>query len=132
MGTFNSLEEARDYMRGDTFAMSCGMHLDELTDEYSVCSMEVTGEHLNVHGTAMGGVIFTLADIAFGCLAGQLHRPTMAMQASVSFLSAARGKRLIARASCRKSGRSTTVANVDVTDENGRDVAQVVITGFKL
>ena len=72
VGTFNSLEEARDYMRGDTFAMSCGMHLDELTDEYSVCSMEVTGEHLNVHGTVMGGAIFTLADFAFGCLAAQI------------------------------------------------------------
>ena len=132
MGTFNSLEEAREYMSGDAFAAHCGMQLDELTDEYSVCSMALTGEHLNIHGTVMGGVIFTLADFAFGCLAGQLHRPTMAMQASVSFLSAARGKRLIARASCRKSGRSTTVANVDVTDENGRDIAQVVITGFKL
>ena len=31
MGTFQSLEEAREYMSGDRFAMSCGVTLDELT-----------------------------------------------------------------------------------------------------
>ena len=47
-------------------------------------------------------------------------------------LAAPKGDRLMARAVCRKNGRSSCVINVDVTDDLGRDVAQFVGTGFKL
>ena len=54
------------------------------------------------------------------------------MQVSVNFMSATKGKRLIARSKCVKDGRTTCVYNVDVTDELGTPVAQFVGTGYKL
>ena len=57
---------------------------------------------------------------------------TVAQQVSISFLSAAKGERLVATARYRKDGRNSCVVNVDVTDDNGRDIAQFVGTGFKL
>ena len=132
MGTFATLEEAKEYFMADRFATSNGAAIDELTETYSVCSMAVRPEHCNANGGVMGGAIFTLADFAFAVLANHLHRPTTGQQAGVNFLSTTKGTRLIARAVCKKNGRSTTVINVDVTDDTGRDVAQVVMTGFKL
>ena len=132
MGTFQSLEEAREYMSGDRFAMSCGVTLDELTEDGAVCSLILGEDHRNAHGGVMGGVFFTLADFAFACAANQIHRPTVAQQVSINFISAPKGTRLIARAACRKNGRGSTVVTVDVADDAGRDVAAFIFTGYKL
>ena len=132
MGTFKSTEEAREYFKGDRFATENGMQVDELTEEYSVCSMTLTDRHKNANGGIMGGVIFTLADLAFAALTNQIHMPSVAQQVSINYLSAPKGERLIAKAVIKKSGRSSTIINVDVTDDTGRDVAQFIGTGFKL
>ena len=132
MGTFKSSEEAREYFKGDRFATLNGMQLDELTEEMSVCSMTLGDGHKNANGGIMGGVMFTLADLAFAALANQIHKPTVAQQVSINYLNVPKVERLIARATCKKNGRTTVVLNVDVTDDTGRDIAQFVGTGFKL
>ena len=132
MSTFTSTEEAREYFKGDRFATNSGMQLDELGEDYAVCSMTLNEGHRNANGGIMGGVIFTLADLAFAALSNQLHRPTVAQQVSINYLSAPKGERLIARASIRKTGRTSTILQVDVSDDTGRDIAMFVGTGFKL
>ncbi len=132
MGTFSGTEEAREFFRQDRFATDNGMTLEELGEDYSICSMILDERHLNANGGVMGGAIFTLADLAFAALSNQIHRPTVAQQVSVYYLGAPKGKKLTARAEIRKNGRTTTVINVDVRDETGRDVAQFIGSGFKL
>ncbi|MBP5175002.1 MAG: PaaI family thioesterase [Treponema sp.] len=132
MGTFQSLDEAREFFTGDRFATNNGAYIDELDDEHCVCSLEIKDDHRNAYGGVMGGVIFTLSDFAFAVLSNHLHKPTVAQQTSVNFLSAPKGTRLIAKATCRKNGRSLMIVNVDVSDDTGRDVVQFVATGFKL
>ena len=41
MGTFNTIEEARDFFKDDSFAMVNGIQIDELTDDVCVCSMDI-------------------------------------------------------------------------------------------
>ncbi len=132
MGTFNSLEEAKKYFEGDKYAMITGAELDELCDEYALASLLLGDKHKNANGGIMGGAIFTLADFAFAVLANHLHRPTVAQQVSINFLGAPKGSRLFARAVCKKDGSRTVLVNIDVTDDTGRDIAQLVVTGFKL
>ena len=132
MSTFKNTEEAREYFKGDRFATLNGMQLDELTDEMSICSMTLGEGHRNANGGIMGGVMFTLADLAFASLANNIHKPTVAQQVSINYLSAPKGERLIAKATCKKNGRTTVVLNVDVTDNTGKEIAQFVGTGFKL
>lgn len=132
MGTFHSLEEAREFFRGDTFAAANGMVIDDLGEDFAVCSMTLGENHRNAYGGVMGGVLFTLADFTFAVLSNQIHRITVAQQVSVNFLAAPKGARLIARGTLKKTGRSSTVINVDVTDDAGREVLQFVGTGFKL
>lgn len=132
MAVFRDLEDARAYFEGDRYAIENGMRLDGLGEGWSACSVTLAPRHKNANGGVMGGAIFTLADFAFAAAANNLHRPTVAQQVSANFLSAAKGDRLVARARCRKDGRASCVYVVDVEDDAGRDVAQVVVTGFKL
>ena len=132
MGTFSDTEEAREYFQGDRYAMITGVMLEELTDEYSLASLVLGDIHKNANGGIMGGAIFTLADFAFAVLSNQIHKPTVAQQVSINYLGAPKGDKLFARAVCKKDGGRTTVINVDVTDNTGRDIAQFTGSGFKL
>ena len=132
MPTFETIEQARSYFEGGRFAAENGATLDALGENWSECSLTLTPRHSNANGGVMGGAIFMLADFAFAVAANNVHRPTVAQQVSVNFLSAAKGTRLVARATCRKDGRSTCVYNIDVRDDQNRDVAQMVVTVFKI
>ena len=132
MGCFKTIDEARDYFSKDRFATDNGITLDELDGEHAVTSLTLSSRHKNAFGGVMGGAIFTLADFAFAALTNDRERVVVAQQVSISYLSAAKGERLVATARYRKDGRSSCVVNVDVTDDAGRDIAQFVGTGFKL
>lgn len=132
MANFDSLEEAREFFYKDKFAVNTGITLDELSSDEATCSLELNDDHRNAYGGVMGGVIFTLADFAFAVLSNQIHQLTVAQQVDIHYLSAPKGDKLIAKATCRKSGRTSSIINVDVSDDTGRDVAQFIGTGFKL
>ena len=132
MVNFESLESAREFFYKDKFAVNTGITLDEITEDTAVCSVNLTDDHRNAYGGVMGGVIFTLADFAFAVLSNQIHQLTVAQQVDIHYLSAPKGDKLIAHATCRKNGRTSSIVNVDISDDTGRDVAQFVGTGFKL
>ena len=132
MSTFKSIEEAREFFKDDKFATNMGIRIDELNDDYCQCSLELNDGHKNAVGGVMGGVMFTLADFSFAVLSNHLHSPTVAQQVSINYLSAPKGEKLIAKAICKKNGRSSSIINVDVVDDTGRDIVQFVGTGFKL
>lgn len=132
MSTFASIDEARAYFEGDSFAINAGVKIDALPEKGSVCHFDITPEHRNAENGVMGGAIFTLIDLAFAAAANNVHRPTVAQQVSMNFLSGSRGATLTATAKCRKDGRTSCVYQVDVVDDLGRDIAQAVVTGYKL
>ena len=132
MSTFQNIEEARAYFSGDRFATDNGMTLEELDDNHAVCKMVVSDGHKNANGGVMGGAIFTLGDLAFAALANNKHRPSVAQQVSVNFLNAPKSGVLTATAICKKEGRNSIVCNVDICDEDGREIAQFIATGYKL
>lgn len=132
MSTFKTTEEAREYFKKDVYAYNSGMVLEELGEDYAVCSLPIHEGLLNANGGVQGGAIFTLADLAFAALVNNLHMPTVAQQVSINYLNAPKGSKLFARAELKKDGRSASVVNVSVTDDTGRDIAQYVGTGFKL
>ena len=132
MANFETVESAREFFYKDLFAVNTGITLDDLTEDKAICSLNITEDHKNAYGGVMGGVIFTLADFAFAVLSNQIHQLTVAQQVNISYLSAPKGDKLIARATCRKSGRTSSIVIVNVEDDLGRDVAMFVGTGFKL
>ena len=132
MAVFESLEQARAFFSRDLFAAGNGMTLEALTPDGAVCAMEITERHQNAEGGLMGGAILALADFTFAAAANNAHHPTVAQQVSLNFLNASKGKKLVAAASCLKSGRTSCVYVISIKDDLGRDIAQAMFTGFKL
>ena len=130
MVNYDSVESAREFFYQDKFAVNTEIRLDDLTEDEAFCSLELSDEHRNAYGGVMGGVIFTLADFAFAILSNQIHQLTVAQQVSINYLSAPKGDKLFAKATCRKSGRTSSIIIVNISDDLGRDVAQFVGTGL--
>lgn len=129
------LEQIRQSFRNDLFATEAvGIEIVDAQPQYARCEMPITPVHKNARGTPMGGAIFTLADFASAVAANGYAEGTdvISLHADITYLGAAKGERLIAISRCIKHGRSTTLYDVEVTDELGTMVAHVTMNGFVL
>ena len=96
-----------------------------------VLTAPVEQHMLNPYGIVHGGVFFTLGDNAAGVLMRKLGRSSVTMQGEVSLYRAAKlGDTLRAHPSVRKLGRSISVILVEITDQNGRRLADGTFTMF--
>jgi len=127
-----TLEEVRKIFEGDKFATENGAVIEEIGDNSAVCSLVITDSHRNAMGAVMGGAYFMLADFAFAVAANHETMGCVSLRSDISFLGAARGKKLIARATCVKNGKATACYRVDVTDEMGNLSATVTATGYHI
>ena len=125
-----NIEEIREIFKNDRFATENGAVIDEVGEDFSVCSLEISPRHQNAVGAVMGGVPFMLADFAFAVAVNHETMNTVSLSSTISFLGVAKGNRLIAKAECVKFGRATCYYTVHITDEIGTRVAEVVFTGF--
>lgn len=128
--TMENIEKVRELFAKDRFATENGMVIDEIGDHSAVCSLELAERHLNAMGNVMGGVHYTLADFAFAVASNWQQPGVVGINNSIAYLSPIKGKKLIAKATLIKDGRSTCVYNVDITDELGTKVANVQCMGF--
>ena len=129
-----SLEEIRSRFQNDHFAMDAtGIVIDSAEPGKAVCSLTLEERHMNENHVPLGGAVFTLADFTCAIAAnGYSERKTVSQHASITFLSPARGKRLIAEAVSLRDGRTTALYTVDVRDELGTYVAHGTINGYVL
>ena len=102
-----------------------GIEIEEVREGYARIRMTLRADMLNGHGSAHGGMIFALADSAFAYACNSRNLRTVAAQASIVFLDAAReGEVLVAEArEAALAGRSG-VYNVSVRGEGGRAIAE--------
>lgn len=124
-----NIEEARLYFQNDHFATENGAVIEELGENYAVCSLQLTEHHRNALGNVMGGVLFTLADFSFAVASNFGKRPTVSTSSQITFLRAAKGNRLTARAEMIREGRTTVYYEISVFDELGNLVARVTASG---
>ena len=129
---FSGVEEAQEFFKNDRFATTNGMKVDEIGEDYAVCSMEIHENHLNAAGTVMGGVYFTLADFAFAVSVNNVHKVTVGMDSNITFLVPAKGDKLIATSRVMRTGKTTTFCEVQVKDSFDRLCAVFTGTAFKL
>lgn len=128
-----TIEQIRETFSQDHFATDvAGASVIEARPQYARCEMELKPFHLNARGAVMGGAIFTLADfaVAVASNAYKENPDTVTIHAGINFLSPAKGKVLTAEATCVKSGRTTCLYEVIITDELGTLVAQSMVNGF--
>lgn len=126
------IEEVRTLFGHDRFATeACGCEVLEASRGHAVCAFDITPVHRNAQGNVMGGAIFTLADFALAIACNMGEEPTVSVSNTISFMSAAKGSRLIATCDADKSGRSLGFYSVDVRDDLDTPVARMTATCFR-
>ena len=126
------IEEVRELFANDRFATEmCGCRVLEASRGHAVCEFDIADTHLNAQGKVMGGAIFTLADFALAIACNIGEEPTVAVNNSIQFLSAAKGRTLIATCNVDKSGRSLGFYTVEVADDLGIPIAKMTATCFR-
>ena len=128
----NTIEEVRALFEKDRFATENGAVIEEIGDHRAVCSLAIEGRHRNALGAVMGGAYFTLADFAFAVAANWQVPGVVSLDSNIAYLGSAKGNRLTAEAICVKNGRTTSFYRTEVKDEEGRLVATVTTTGYRV
>lgn len=124
-----TLEDVQEVFSHDRFATErCGCRVVEARPGHAVCEFDITPEHRNEKGGVMGGAIFTVADLAIAVAANVGEVASVSTNASIEFMSGARGSRLIATADEERNGRTLGFYTCLVTDELGTKVARVIST----
>ena len=97
-----------------SYAEALGMTVLEASPARTRVALTVTAAGLNMHGTAHGGLIFSLADEAFAVISN-LDAQAVAAETHLSFFRAARqGERLVAVATPERVGRTLATYRVEV------------------
>lgn len=126
------LERARAIFQDrGTFAEGLvGCCIEDVAPGYALCSLALEEKHLNGLGSAMGGVIFTLADYAYA-VASNFDRDVFVTSSShIRYIKGARvGQRITAEAREVRSGRRSCLFEVSVRDENGELLALADVAG---
>ncbi len=115
---------ARAMLAAEGTGPAWGIEIQEAREGYARIRMRLRADMLNGHGIAHGGMVFALADTAFAYACNGRNVKTVAAQASIVFLDAAReGEMLTAEAEEAALVGRSGVYNVKVTGEDGRAVA---------
>jgi acyl-CoA thioesterase len=104
----------------DRAAHSLGIELVSVSAAAVQIAMRVRADMLNGHGTCHGGIVFTLADTAFGYACNSHGVAMVAAGASIEFLApSSPGERLIATATEISRGERHGIYDVTIRDEAG-------------
>lgn len=122
----------KEYFEGDRFASNAGMVIDEIGEGYGRVHVLVDDRHLNGANYCQGGVIFTLADLAFACATNSHGTPTVTVNANITLLHAVEaGSTLTAEAHELFDHKTLPYVEVRVTDETGTLVAMMTASGYR-
>lgn len=93
----------------DPFAETLGIWFEDDSLEGTTARLCLTDRHVNQHGTAHGGVLFSLADALFAKMSNASGVPAVAVDTSMTFISAGRPGDLLV-ATCREESVRRTLA----------------------
>lgn len=128
-----NLEEAKKFFEKDRYAVGhTGAVIEDVKDGYAKVSVQITDDHRGAHGQVMGGVLFTLADLAFAAASNDEDNFTATASSNISFITGAKGGKLTAEAHLIRNGRRLCFADIEVRDENGELIATVSVTGVHI
>jgi LAO/AO transport system ATPase/phenylacetic acid degradation protein PaaD len=124
-------ERVRRLAAADPWVRRTGIRCTAAAAGSAEVRLTLTDEHLNFNRSCHGGVIFTLADTAFGLASNSRGVVAAGIDAHITYqLPARAGDTLIARAHEVSRSRRLSVVRVDVTHEDGRSISSFTGTVF--
>lgn len=117
----------------DYFSQLLGMKLQKVEPGFAIVMLEITDELTNGHGICHGGVMFSLADTAFAYACNSRNHKTVALNCSISFLTAVKvGQLLKATAKEQSLKGRTGIYDIALTDEGDNLVALFRGTSYRM
>ena len=131
--TADNVAELLAEAKNEPIASFLNMRLLELQPGYARVMLKVLPEHQNFNGVAFGGITMAVADQAFAYTVNSMRRPNVASQFNIHFIAAAKaGDELIAEGRVVKSGRKVSIAEMTVTNQDGKLIARATGTTIPL
>jgi acyl-CoA thioesterase len=116
--------EMYDFFRSDPYAKKLNMKLLELKEGYAKTSIKVTEDMLNFHGSAHGGLIFSLADYAFAVASNSHGSIAVGLNIHMSYLAPANvNDELICVAEEKKRTTKIAVYELSIKNNTGELIA---------
>lgn len=118
--------------QADHFAKSIGAQLVEVREGYARAELTVEDHHLNGAGVCQGGVMFTLADLAFAAVANSHGILSVGVQNSISYIKSAQlGDRLSAECFEQVNHHKLPYCDVRITNQQGEVLACVTGLAYR-
>ncbi|MDO3409273.1 PaaI family thioesterase [Saccharibacillus sp. CPCC 101409] len=117
--------EIEPVLTGSAFHQFLGIGLDELTEETLTVRLPYNELfYTSADGYIHGGILSTLIDIAgYFAVFRFLDRPVPTLDLRIDYLRPGRAGDLLAAAKVVKLGRTVSIADITVTDTEGRQIA---------
>jgi acyl-CoA thioesterase len=118
-------------VKDDKFAKYVGIRLIEVGKGFAITELTLSETHLNGVDRVQGGVIFTLADYAFGAASNSHGFSTVGINVNISYFKAPTGK--IIRAEAKEISAQNKICGyqVNVLDEDGSLIASFNGLGYR-
>ncbi len=108
----------------DTVVNGLGIRLISAEAGRAVLAMTVRADMLNSLGQCHGGMSFTLADAAFACASVSSNQAGVGAHAAMDYIRPGMaGDVLTATATVRHQGKSASLVEVVVENQNGKQIA---------
>lgn len=126
----NLLERTRERLARNAFMHHNYMELESVRQDRAVFWMDIRPESMNPFGMVHGGALYTMADNAAGVAVHTDGRFYVTQTSSLHFLRNQGAGTVRAEGRVRHRGKSTCLAEVDITGEDGALLATGEFTFF--
>lgn len=118
-------ERTRALIERDRYAEFIGAEVLEIRQGLARVALKLDENHLNFMGMIHGGVIFSLADVAFGAAANSFGSKAMALSVGIDFMAAPdTSDRLTAEVELLSRAGKMGYYRMVVADSGGKEVAR--------
>ena len=117
----------------DKFAKSIGAQLIEVREGYACAELIVEDRHLNGAGVCQGGVIYTLADLAFAAVANSHGILSLGISNTITFIKSAQlGERIIAECIEQVNHHRLPYCDIKISNEQGEILAMMTGLAYRM
>lgn len=121
----------REFFHRDRFAAHNNIELVDAGPGWATARMPVAEHHLNAADVVHGGALFSLADLVFAVASNSHGRLALGINASISYLKAARGPAITAEAREVSCNSKLATYTMELRDAAGELVALAHGTVFR-
>lgn len=126
-------EAQRDYVNeNNPFMRLCGITVTNVNKDTATAELDASPEFFNPGGTLHGGAFYTLADAVATTAARTDGCRYATIDGSIQYHRSITTGKVIATAVIRHRGKTLCSAAVEITDENGKLLADASFSIFRL